>query len=106
MEDNIFAPQVNKGTSMLSEVFYEYSYEPAGAKKAADASDVYLYQPILNFLHFGFMGDMAFIIALLPSDNNGQDAEFEFLPRECTANIFLQNLVDVGEVLPDEVADT
>jgi hypothetical protein len=31
-----------------------------------DASDVYWNQPVLNFLHFGFMGDMAFIIALLP----------------------------------------
>jgi hypothetical protein len=88
VEDNVFASQVNTGTSMLSEVFYEYSYEPAGAKKAADAGDIYQYQPILNFLHLGFMGDMAFTIALLPQDNDGWDAEFEFLPRECTADIF------------------
>jgi hypothetical protein len=62
----VFAHQVNKGTSMLSEVFYEYLYKPAGAKKAVDASDVHRYQPILNFLCFGFMGDTAFVIALLP----------------------------------------
>jgi hypothetical protein len=51
---------------MLSKVFYEYSYEPAGAKKAMDTSDVYWYWPILNFLRFGFMGDTAFVIAPLP----------------------------------------
>jgi hypothetical protein len=51
---------------MLSEIFDEYLYKPAGAKKAADASDVYWHRPILNFLYFGFMGDMAFIIAPLP----------------------------------------
>jgi hypothetical protein len=66
MEANVFARQVNKGTSMLSEVFYEYPYKPAGAKKAADAGDVYQYQPVLNFLCFSFMGDMAFVIAPLP----------------------------------------
>jgi hypothetical protein len=66
VESNVFARQVNKGMSMLSEVFYEYSYKPTGAKKALDASDIYWYQPILNFLCFGFMGDMAFIIAPLP----------------------------------------
>jgi hypothetical protein len=51
---------------MLSEVFYEYLYKPAGAKKAVDASDIYQYRPILNFLHFGFIGDTTFGIALLP----------------------------------------
>jgi hypothetical protein len=56
MEGNVFVHQVNKGTSMLSEVFYEYLYKPAGAKKAADAGDVYRYRPILNFLCLGFMG--------------------------------------------------
>jgi hypothetical protein len=29
--------------SMLSEIFDEYLHEPAGAKKAADACDVYQY---------------------------------------------------------------
>jgi hypothetical protein len=66
VEGNVFARQVNKGTSMLSEIFDEYSYESAGAKKAADAGDVYQYWPILNFLCFGFMGDTAFVIAPLP----------------------------------------
>jgi hypothetical protein len=65
MEANVCVHQVNKGMSMLSEVFYEYLYKPAGAKKAADASDIYQYRPVLNFLCFGFMGDMAFIIAPL-----------------------------------------
>jgi hypothetical protein len=66
MESDVFACQVNKETSMLSEVFYEYLYKPAGAKKAADASDIYWYWPILNFLCLGLMGDMAFVIAPLP----------------------------------------
>jgi hypothetical protein len=66
MESNVFVCQINKGTSMLSEVFDKYSYEPTGAKKAADASDIYQYRPVLNFLHLGFMGDTAFIVALLP----------------------------------------
>jgi hypothetical protein len=49
MEANVFARQVNKGMSMLSKIFYEYLYKPTGAKKATDASDIYRYQPILNF---------------------------------------------------------
>jgi hypothetical protein len=51
---------------MLSEVFNEYLYEPAGAKKAVDAGDIYRYWLVLNFLRLGFMWDMAFVIALLP----------------------------------------
>jgi hypothetical protein len=65
VESNVFARQVNKGMSMLSEVFNKYPYEPTGAKEATDAGDVYWYQPILNFLCLGFMGDMAFILAPL-----------------------------------------
>jgi hypothetical protein len=65
MESNVFARQVNKGTGMLSKIFDEYLYEPAGAKEATDASDVYWYRPVLNLLCFGFMGDMAFIVASL-----------------------------------------
>jgi hypothetical protein len=65
MESNVFAHQVNKGMGMLSKIFDEYLYEPAGAKEAMDASDVYRYQPVLNLLHFGFMGDTAFIAASL-----------------------------------------
>jgi hypothetical protein len=42
MEANVFVCQVNKEMSMLSEVFYEYPYKPAGTKKAVDASDIYL----------------------------------------------------------------
>jgi hypothetical protein len=66
MEANVFACQVNKGTGMLSEIFDEYSYKPTSAKKAMDAGDIYRYRPVLNFLCFGFMGDMAFVIAPLP----------------------------------------
>jgi hypothetical protein len=65
MESNVFARQVNKGMGMLSKIFDEYPYEPAGAKEAADAGDVYWYQPVLNFLCLGFMGDTAFVIAPL-----------------------------------------
>jgi hypothetical protein len=50
---------------MLSEVFNEYSYEPTGTKEAADASDIYWYWPVLNFLRLGFMGDTTFIVAPL-----------------------------------------
>jgi hypothetical protein len=74
--------------TVLSEIFYEYLYESTGAKKTADTGDVYQYWPVLNFLCFGFMGDTALIIAPLPQDNDGWDAEFEFLPRECMADIF------------------
>jgi hypothetical protein len=66
VESNVFACQVNKGTSMVSEVFNEYPYEPTGAKEAVDAGDVYRYRPILNFLCLGFMGDTAFVVAPLP----------------------------------------
>jgi hypothetical protein len=66
VESNVFAHQVNKGMSMLSEAFDEYPYKSTGAKKATDASDVYRYRPVLNFLRFGFMGDTAFVIAPLP----------------------------------------
>jgi hypothetical protein len=65
MESNVFAHQVNKGMGMLSKIFDEYPYEPAGAKEAADAGDVYWYWLVLNLLCFGFMGDMDFIVALL-----------------------------------------
>jgi hypothetical protein len=65
MESNVFARQVNKGKGMLSKIFDEYSYEPASAKEAADTGDIYWYRPVLNFLGLGFMGDTAFIIALL-----------------------------------------
>jgi hypothetical protein len=65
VENNVFAHQVNKGMGMLSEVFNVYSYEPTGAKEAMDASDIYQYQPVLNFLCLGFMGDMAFVVAPL-----------------------------------------
>jgi hypothetical protein len=51
--------------SMLSKVFDKYSYESTGTKKAADAGDVYRYRPVLNFLHLGFMEDVAFVNALL-----------------------------------------
>jgi hypothetical protein len=64
-EGNVFACQVNKGTGMLSKIFDEYPYEPAGAKEAMDAGDIYRYWPILNLLRLGFMGDMAFVVALL-----------------------------------------
>jgi hypothetical protein len=50
---------------MLSKIFNEYLYKPTSAKEATDAGGVYRYQPVLNFLHLGFMGDMAFIIAPL-----------------------------------------
>jgi hypothetical protein len=50
---------------MLSKIFNEYPYKPTGAKEAADAGDVYWYRPVLNFLHLGFMGDTAFVIAPL-----------------------------------------
>jgi hypothetical protein len=66
MEGNVFAHQVNKGTGMLSKIFDEYPYKPAGAKEAMDTGDVYWYWPVLNFLRLGFMGDVAFIIAPLP----------------------------------------
>jgi hypothetical protein len=65
MEGNVFAHQVNKGTGMLSEVFYEYPHEPTGAKEATDAGDVCRYWPVLNLLCLGFMGDTAFIVAPL-----------------------------------------
>jgi hypothetical protein len=65
MENNVFACQVNKGMGMLSKVFNEYSYKPTGAKEAVDASDIYWYWPVLNFLCLGFMGDMAFVVAPL-----------------------------------------
>jgi hypothetical protein len=65
IESNVFVHQVNKGTGMLSKIFDEYPYEPADAKEAVDASDVYRYWPVLNLLRFGFMGDMAFIVASL-----------------------------------------
>jgi hypothetical protein len=65
MEDNVFACQVNKGTSMLSKIFYEYLYKSTGTKKATGTGDIYWNWPVLN-LHFGFMGDTAFIIAPLP----------------------------------------
>jgi hypothetical protein len=65
MEGDVFARQVNKGTGMLSKIFDEYSYEPAGAKEAADAGDIYRYWPVLNLLCFGFMGDTAFVVAPL-----------------------------------------
>jgi hypothetical protein len=66
VESNVFAHQVNKWMGMLSEIFNEYLYKPAGAKEAADAGDINRYWPILNLLHLGFMGDTAFIVALLP----------------------------------------
>jgi hypothetical protein len=50
---------------MLSKVFNEYSYEPAGAKEAVDTGDIYRYWPVLNLLCFGFMGDTAFIVRTL-----------------------------------------
>jgi hypothetical protein len=65
MERNVFAHQVNKGTGMLSKIFDEYPYEPAGAKEAVDASDIYRYRPVLNLLRFGFMEDTAFVVASL-----------------------------------------
>jgi hypothetical protein len=65
MEGNVFARRVNNGTGMLSRIFDEYPYEPTGAKEATDASDVYRYRPVLNLLCFGFMGDTAFVVALL-----------------------------------------
>jgi hypothetical protein len=51
---------------------------------------------------------MAFIIAPLPKDDNGQDAQLKFFAGECAADVLeaLQDTVDVGEVLPDEVVDT
>jgi hypothetical protein len=54
------------------------------------------------------MRDVAFIIALLPEDDDGQDAQLEFFAGECAADIFeaLQDTVDIGKVLPDEAADT
>jgi hypothetical protein len=65
MKSNVFARQVNKGTGMLSKIFDEYPYEPAGAKEAADTGDVYRYRPVLNLLRFGFMGNTAFVVASL-----------------------------------------
>jgi hypothetical protein len=43
VEGNVFVCQVNKGMGMLSKIFDEYPYKPAGAKKAIDAGDVYWY---------------------------------------------------------------
>jgi hypothetical protein len=54
------------------------------------------------------MRDAAFIIAPLPEDDNGRDAQLEFFAGECAADVLevLQDTVDVGEVLPDKAADT
>jgi hypothetical protein len=49
---------------MLRKIFDEYPYKPTSAKKAADTGDIYRYRPVLDFLCFGFMGDMAFVAAL------------------------------------------
>jgi hypothetical protein len=53
-------------------------------------------------------GGHGLVIAPLTQDDDGVDAEVEFLAGEYATNIFepLQDAVDIGEVLPDEVADT
>jgi hypothetical protein len=54
------------------------------------------------------MRDVAFVIALLPEDNDGRDTQLEFFAREYAADVFeaLQDTVDIGKILPDEAADT
>jgi hypothetical protein len=54
------------------------------------------------------MRDTAFVIASLPEDEDGRDAQLEFFAGECAADVLevLQDTVDVGEVLPNKVADT
>jgi hypothetical protein len=54
------------------------------------------------------MRDVAFIIALLPEDDNGQDAQIKFFAGECATDVLeaLEDTVDIGKVLPDEVVDT
>jgi hypothetical protein len=93
---------------MLSEILYEYPYESAGTEKSSHSGDILRNWPVLYFLCFGIMRDMAFVIALLPEDDDGQDAQLEFFARECATNVLeaLQDMVDVGKVLPDEAADT
>jgi hypothetical protein len=93
---------------MVSDIFYEYLYKSTGTKKSSHSGDVLQNWPVLYFLCFGFMGDTAFVIALLPEDDNGWDTQLEFLARECATDVFeaLQDTVDVGKVLPDKAADT
>jgi hypothetical protein len=58
---------------MFSKVLYEYPHESTGTEKSSHSSDICRNWPVLYFLRFGFMGDMAFIVALLPEDDDGQD---------------------------------
>jgi hypothetical protein len=71
-----------------------------------DPSDICRNWQVCDFLFFGFIGDMAFIIAPLTEDDNDRDTEFKFLPGEYTTNTFelLQNVVHVGKVFAYESA--
>jgi hypothetical protein len=68
---NIMSLHVRAG--MVSEVLYEYPHESTGTEKSSHSSDVRRTQPVLYFLRFGFMGDTAFVVALLPEDDDGWD---------------------------------
>ena len=106
-ERDVLSGEFDEWPGVLREVPDKYPNEAAGTEKAADAREAVGNGPVADFLCLGFMRDATVVIAALTEEEDGGDADLDFLAGKRTANVFdsLDDPVDVVEVLPDKLSD-